>query len=643
MPDKPLTVLTYAASASLAAVALVYIFNPNYIIDGDTSSSASSRKKGVVGLFNPANDCFINCVLQSLAGLGDLRLYLIREVHRRDLGPAAVYESVPHRDAQGKEIDGEKLRSLQKGEVTEGLKEMMDRLNERPIYKKTISAANFIKVLESAFRTRIAKSQQDAQELLQIVAERLLEEYQAGKQARRRARIYGIGSGSDVNMEVAQGDATISQSTNGSSAQGSGPEEADGAEEDGFPLEGQIEARTECQYCKFIPRVKPTSFVMLTLTVPQKSSSTLNECFDAQFKTEYIDDYKCDKCRLEHAVEVREKELAATRSEKQRHSIEGDIEKLQRAIEEDPEKVPEGVTLPDSKLAPKRKIGRYAEITRFPKILIMHLSRSIYDARNSSTKNLSKLSFPERFPVGGLLNRRHYKLLGMVSHKGTHNNGHYETFRRQHVYAPLSNPHRDLASGPYSLTATPTPSAPATPRRHTQSQKQKGDTSPTTRNSVIPEDSSTSVQSSPSSHHSSKTPPSTRPSSGAMTDDPTTSTTTESQQTPKSPTTPTSLKSPSATATRTAAAAAPTTSSTAATTTRSSMATFATATNKDNETATADSSARFRRNTKKRPPADRWWRISDDKIKECKTSDVLSMQKEVYLLFYEMEKGEPER
>lgn len=35
-----------------------------------------------------------------------------------------------------------------------------------------------------------------------------------------------------------------------------------------------------------------------------------------------------------------------------------------------------------------------------------------------------------------------------------------------------------------------------------------------------------------------------------------------------------------------------------------------------------------------------WWRISDEKIKECKTADVLGMQREVYLLFYELEKDE---
>ncbi|EHL01301.1 putative Ubiquitin carboxyl-terminal hydrolase 16 [Glarea lozoyensis 74030] len=40
----------------------------------------------------------------------------------------------------------------------------------------------------------------------------------------------------------------------------------------------------------------------------------------------------------------------------------------------------------------------------------------------------------------------------------------------------------------------------------------------------------------------------------------------------------------------------------------------------------------------KRKRSNRWWRISDDKIKESKTSDVLGMQKEVYMLFYELEK-----
>jgi ubiquitin carboxyl-terminal hydrolase 16 len=45
----------------------------------------------------------------------------------------------------------------------------------------------------------------------------------------------------------------------------------------------------------------------------------------------------------------------------------------------------------------------------------------------------------------------------------------------------------------------------------------------------------------------------------------------------------------------------------------------------------------LRRKLKK--TSNRWWRISDDKIKESKTSEVLNMQKDVYLLFYELNKA----
>jgi ubiquitin carboxyl-terminal hydrolase 16 len=37
--------------------------------------------------------------------------------------------------------------------------------------------------------------------------------------------------------------------------------------------------------------------------------------------------------------------------------------------------------------------------------------------------------------------------------------------------------------------------------------------------------------------------------------------------------------------------------------------------------------------------SNRWWGISDEKIKESKTSEVLGKQKEVYLLFYELDRS----
>ncbi|MCJ1359109.1 MAG: hypothetical protein MMC33_009109 [Icmadophila ericetorum] len=623
MPDKPFTVITYAASASLAAIALVYFFNPNYLIDGETSgSSASSRKKGVVGLLNPANDCFINSVLQSLAGLGELRLYLIRELHRRKLDGPEAYTSVPRESPGAKPVDAVTLQSLQRGEVTQGLKDMLDHLNERPIFKKTISARSFILVLEHAFGTRISRAQQDAQELLQIVAERLSEEYEAGKAARKRAREASEKKGS-IAEEVTQalglsfGEELLEKcqnNTNPSVVEEDG--EPPGEEESGFPMEGRTESEIECQFCHFIPKASPVTFVMLTLTVPQKSSTTLNECFDGLLKTEYIDDYKCDKCRLEHALETFKKDFDRA-SASHRREIYAKIKKVEAAIAEDPEKPPEGVELPDTRLAPERRIARHVKITSFPKILVIHLSRSIYDSRSSSTKNIAKVAFPERLPLGGILDRRNYKLLDVVSHKGTHNSGHYESFRRQNVYAPYSTPHNPGAASPYSTAVTPNLSAVSSPRLPPSLQAE-GTLSPRMNPETlsIP---SPSVRS-PSPSLSSTSTPSTRPSSGSASG----STLHNNRRTPTS--------APHQPAELVQEVSDNSGNNAQGLSSRFSM---------DSRPSIAGASMTdlSRLGRKKKKSDDRWWRISDDKIKECKTSDVLAMQKEVYMLFYEMEKG----
>lgn len=527
---------------------------------------------------------------------------MIREIHRRDLGGTHVYNDVPEKDAKGKEVNAQKLRSLQNGEVTRGLKGMIDRLNERPLYKKTIAATDFIRVLEKAFGTTISKTQQDAQEMLQVIAERLSEEYHAGKEARKRHKKQAeiIGDDSKDRDEVVHEQSGYRVETR-SSAEVNSQEPED---EDGFPLEGQTQARVECEYCHFVPKAKPTNFVMLNLMVPQKSSATLNDCFDVHFKTEHIEDYKCDKCRLMHAAEILHKGLLDAKTEEQKTAILADIAKLETAVADDPEKPPEGVALPDSKLAPKRKIARHIELKIFPKVLVIHLSRSIYDPRSTSTKNLAKVEFPERLPLGSILNRRKYKLLGVVTHKGTHNSGHYETFRRQHSYAPYSNPHADRASSPYVAAPTSAPSTgiarTARPTSKTSEKHVSGVTF------GVSEDSPPT--SSPRTSGSHSTQPSSAPDD--LDDE-------AIKVAPGSPNPVAYSQTPERSAFKPKHRSNPST---------------ATAQSK------ASSMTDISRLRRKKKPLDRWWRISDDKIKECKTAEVLAMTKEVYMLFYEIER-----
>lgn len=656
MPEKPATIAAYAAGASLAAITLFYVFGPNFTIDGE-DSNISGRKKGIVGLSNPANDCFINSVLQALAGLGELRVYLIRELHKRDLEGAEIYDALPPAEDLRAGQDAEKVQKLQLAPVTRALKDMLDGLNERPIYKKTISARAFVIALELAFRTRISRSQQDAQEFLQVVVERLCDEYHAGERARKRALRNKLAAAS-TSLPMAGGSEELSkEEIDGEDASAAMPmielahAGSDTESENGFPLEGMLESQIECQHCKYKYKPKQTSFVNLTLQVPQKSSATLSSCFDGLLKTEFIDDFRCERCQLVYTLEQKVKARSRTSSEKTRELLGNEIALLKNAIENDPEIIPEGVTMPSPSEVPRRKIAKHMRITVFPKVIAIHLSRSIFD-HAFSTKNAAKVSFPERLALGGILEKKWYKLLAIVCHKGSHNSGHYESFRRNHVYAPFSTPDA-FRSYAQSRSQSQNPSTFPSPRmKSSSSSKQATDDitplnispisrSPSTTTSTssfpaaagTPTDTTTtsSIPSRPASGQAQSSAPHLSPQQPRSQSQSHSTSDTQSGVPDRAPSTssssarrhidaalPGDLLSPKRDSASTRRSKAPTPSP---------------------DSPRPSTSSRFRW---KKKPNERWWRISDEKIRECKTADVLNMQKEVYLLFYELERPSDE-
>ncbi|KAE9977208.1 hypothetical protein EG328_002173 [Venturia inaequalis] len=656
MPEKPLTIATYAAGASLAAITLVYVFGPTFFLDGEGSPGLKpSTRRPVVGLVNPANDCFINSVLQALAGLPDLRKYLIRELHRRKLDGSDVYKiTAEDVEGGGKGADAQlsKLEGLRAGIVTQALKDILDKLNERPIYKKTISAQDFVVALEYAFHTRISRQQQDAQEFLQVVTERLCDEYHAGLKARQRARSRPLSGLPFVQGEkIPQEDLVLAISPTPPSIEDTAEKETDFTpessptptpleeaitvaddelpEEEGFPFEGKMESHIECQHCHFKPKPSESNFVTLTLAVPQKSSTTLNHCFDGMFRVETIDDFKCDRCRLEHALSYKKKLLASETNPETRAPLISDIEKIQQALDKDPETLPDGVQLPDLKLAPARQIQRHMRISCFPKILGIHLSRSIYSATSLSQKNMAKVTFPETLPLGGILNQRKYRLLGVVTHKGGHNSGHYETFRRQVTLVPFSTPHSFGSEGVYSqsLNGSAIPSAVQSPHLSAQSTEERRASKGISKRlsglssmlSPTSEDAGPSAISAPNLASPSEISLSSRSSFSI------------SGSTRRKSKLPTSAPKEKGEVIETTS---PTESAAQNTGVRLSTVSSKIVPNVLGE------KARAKRKAKKRDSL--WWRVSDDKVKESRTTEVLGMQKEVYLLFYELIREEEE-
>ena len=411
MRENVSTVTTYAASAALAAATLVYVFGPTLYPNSD---APTSPKSGVVGLSNYSNDCYINSVLQAIAGLELFETSLARHCQR--------LEHENSRSDSDRQDTAEELGVS----VARALQTMLSSLVETPVHAKTISAKPFIRSLEHAFGAVISRRQQDAHEMLQILMERVCEEYQ--KRSSQSKDLSNVGSASSTELvndglaaRILTTSETIDERQDSSSLQS--------PNQNRFPFEGQLSSQIECLTCHHKPDAANSSFVTLSLNVPQKSTS-LDECLDGMLKQELIEDYKCYFCRLTFLIKSKENELLRDTSPERKAVLDGNLQSLHEIQAHPSSEALEKVTFPESLPAPMRRISRHTRITEYPDILSFHLSRSVFNSNYSSQKNKAKMKFQEFLSLG-VFDRRIYRLSAMITHLGGHNSGHYEAFRRQ--------------------------------------------------------------------------------------------------------------------------------------------------------------------------------------------------------------------
>ncbi|KAK9328150.1 hypothetical protein V1520DRAFT_229995 [Lipomyces starkeyi] len=431
--------LAYAGFAALASLA-IYVFMPSLPtflssgseVESPASSEFSRNSRYIVGLYNKANDCFANSVLQALASSPILRQYL-DDSRFRDQPLTVALKTI---------IQG--ILPFLHLSCLPDLWATVD-LNNPIRYPRSISPWPFLHVLEVIYKSRITRSQHDAHELLHLILETITDEHDK-KLRETAANEMALESGERAEDEKVERDVNF-------------PHEF-------MPFEGTTVDTIRCLQCGNSPEPKSTNFIVLTLNVPQQSSATLEDCMSSLLSSEHISDYGCQACRL--------KELIGTVSQKTKLDEAGEeiVAGSSTSSKEIPDFVKDPLGYlhylqnldPNVDLHPqvearlpksvKSTIVRTTSLGHLPDMFICHLSRSIF--YSTATRNSCRVSFPEKLTVYSSQNAKSklsslvlgnsaeeqssedgsktYRLVAMVRHMGTHSAGHYECYRRKEMF-----------------------------------------------------------------------------------------------------------------------------------------------------------------------------------------------------------------
>lgn len=407
----------------------------------------SKKRAGryTVGLVNPANDCFANSNLQALSALNDLYNYIsalaIMVPPNLNISSATNTTSDNDRIQSPKAAYGNMDSPL---ELTLALGAIMKQLNEPIIHQKSISPWTFLKYIEKFYDSHISRTQHDAHELLHLILEALETEHE-------RIEDYYKKVNQSHNNDSSNSSASRDNNGNGHSHNKdySGPS----IEIPKFPFKGNTTDKITCLKCGHSPPGAVSPFLVLSVMVPQQKAIKLTALLEMVARPEIIQDYGCTRCRINHVLQSKSSSLY-------------DKEYLSELLQfKEAAKVDNNIDLPEELEVrlPKEvvsSISKGMEFKTLPDILAIHLSRSIYGgygaSRNSCKVDVSEFielyedpepsngsspssesSSPTGFAAAKetLLKSRKskvvYRLMAMIRHKGTHYTGHYECYRRK--------------------------------------------------------------------------------------------------------------------------------------------------------------------------------------------------------------------
>lgn len=465
----------------------------------------SKKREGryTVGLINRANDCFANSNLQALASLRFLYEYC---TNISGLMPHPGIQRLYLQLVSSNQNDEKSTRRNAVANLTTGpleisiaLKSEIVQLNEPILEPKELDPWTFLHLLERFYSSRIPRSQHDAHELLHLILETLEIEH------RRLGTFY---KAMRDDMAQSQGDLSLANdkfTQNGIpknvvdliQQRYPTPEAIDNVIESipPFPFKGNTRDQITCSRCGYIPSSSTSSFIVLSLIVPQRNRATLSDLLVDYTKPEHILDYGCTNCRLVELIRRLKHSINLARTPE---PTRVEHTKLLNQLEpylQNPSTLPQGL----EDMLPKDVTSAISKATSFdvlPEVLTIHLNRSIFWSYGAS-RNSCKVSVPEYLELfeegkketksptnagesvlgeklNSLLTSRRkvqYMLVAVIRHSGTHQAGHYECFRRKnlkwwrsHVVPVIgggSVSHSESGAATSSVSSSPGPASKA--------------------------------------------------------------------------------------------------------------------------------------------------------------------------------------
>jgi len=231
------------------------------------------------------------------------------------------------------------------------------------------------------------------------------------------------------------------------------------------PLQGHLAQRVGCMHCGASDGLTMTPFNLMTFSLGNALSYSLETCFDEHTSLELIEGVQCGKCTVNCAKTQAQEELWAVQvplddaaDEEARKMLVKRIEALDDALADN--NIDE-TTLTKFGIDPKRQVesdkSKQVMISLPPKCLIVHINRSIFNEQSYNIeKNYAEVTVPlvldigrwcldttlpiEMSPERSLLHEAGegpaahpqtlYNLCAVIVHQGRHENGHYITYRR---------------------------------------------------------------------------------------------------------------------------------------------------------------------------------------------------------------------